>query len=861
MSLGDLVGKLQSVVSSFGTEETKKTEKKEEVSESSSLFESSVKESNEQSDIAGLELGYSEAADDVFEQIFAKKEINRNYQDAKEFQERVNDSLETADIPASVKDKLAPLYNELCSCDNDDKRNQITAQIKKVCAEAEKEGVDESYLKTLDLDIQLDTLHSSNSNKMVALYEKLAEATDDKEREKIHAEIEKENAIYQAESSKTFNQLYIRQHDLSEEQVGGLSTLYSALADATNTDEREMIQSQIKKFCAEENIDYNGELIQELNYNAVQIPQNQKIAELYDKLSETSSEKDRDMIIREINLQTTQSYIEQGEIEQKMIVAEMGLDEKSRDKVFTLLDELSNSKDKFSSEQINDEIAKTLVSAGIDLNGHDYSLLQLTSTNLQKDKELLPLYEQIMTAKSPKKLDEIWQEIEKIETGYEDKFDYLHEKFSNSQKAELKDELSNMYVQLSETTNQDERNRIVSEIIDTEGYMANLDGHLVVNDVAKTLENLGVPNDVINQVTLFASELFADVDNTDTDKILSNIGNIMTQVKQHVEDPAIIDDLNLDIQSAFTEVLRSSELEDLYAQYSNAVSDDDKSMINSKIKQVELKFNNVLNYLESKKLMVDVKSDNVNRLDSLIENINLPEAAKDKFIEKYMELIETNDIPNRDKVLAELQQTVLELNQEFNFDPYGQVMRSINLNEFETRQNIELTDLYGQLSETTDPESRHKLNQKIKALTLEYEKVIKDESYNAWMVDAQQEVVDFINDSLSKSNLPNSVKDELTSLVDDLVTTFDGDERQFQIAKLEQKLIETASEFGFDAKAIRKEILEKEVNMNKEFELAQLQEALLNATSQKEKDVIESKIKQVINNYTKELDSLNKKFK
>ena len=46
MSFGDLIGKLQSVVSSFGTEQTKKTGKKEEVSENS-LFSSMLEKINE----------------------------------------------------------------------------------------------------------------------------------------------------------------------------------------------------------------------------------------------------------------------------------------------------------------------------------------------------------------------------------------------------------------------------------------------------------------------------------------------------------------------------------------------------------------------------------------------------------------------------------------------------------------------------------------------------------------------------------------------------------------------------------------------------------------------------------------------
>ena len=113
MSFGDLIGKLQSVVSSFGTEETKKTEKKEDISDTS-VFASTLKEANDESDITGIEIDFSEAENEVADQIFVNRQINRNKNDAEEFKARVADNLSNANIPEELKDELTPLYSQLC---------------------------------------------------------------------------------------------------------------------------------------------------------------------------------------------------------------------------------------------------------------------------------------------------------------------------------------------------------------------------------------------------------------------------------------------------------------------------------------------------------------------------------------------------------------------------------------------------------------------------------------------------------------------------------------------------------------------------------------------------------------------------
>ena len=84
----------------------------------------------------------------------------------------------------------------------------------------------------------------------------------------------------------------------------------------------------------------------------------------------------------EINYAKTKAFIEEGEIEQKINLAEMNIDDEAKDKVLELFDELSSVIDRNGADKINAEIAQVLAEAGVDLSGRDYALLQLTNTNL-----------------------------------------------------------------------------------------------------------------------------------------------------------------------------------------------------------------------------------------------------------------------------------------------------------------------------------------------------------------------------------------------------------------------------------------------------------------------------------------------
>ena len=463
MSFADAIGKLQGILSSIGTEETKKTEKKDDVSVNS-VFSSALEEVNEEADITGIEIDYSQAADEVAEQLFINKEIHRNAEEAKEWSERVNQELDSANIPESLKDELAPLYAQLCEATDSNQREYISAKIKQKYLEAEANGEDGKKLELLELDLQRYSSYAVKGKVISELNQELAETTNPKMKNKIQTEIEKTYADFAAEESKLFVQSFIRENGLSEEQTAGLSDLYSRLGEATDENSRAQIQAQIQKFCVEQDIDRDGEMMQILNRESQEIAYRQDVSELYDKMLHTNSDKQLDMLGRQFNLMQQEHFIKSDEMEQNIILTQMGLDEDTKQEVLDLYEKFYSSTDESSLALINSKIEKILFDSGVDLNGIDYTSLQSNAINLKMEKEELAVIEQTMNETDPKKLEQLYKQWDEIYSSYEDDFAKMRKKFDDIHNAKDAERLAEMYEQLSNTTNNQDRKAILEQI-------------------------------------------------------------------------------------------------------------------------------------------------------------------------------------------------------------------------------------------------------------------------------------------------------------------------------------------------------------------------------------------------------------
>ena len=581
MSFGDLIGKLQSVVSSFGTEQTKKTGKKEEVSENS-LFSSMLEKINEESDVTGIEIDYSQAADEVAEQLFINKEIHRNAEDAKEWTERVTQELEEANIPASLKDELAPLYGQLCDAIDENQREYITAKIQQKYLEAEANGADGSNFKTLDLDLQIFSSLSLQGKMISELNEKLAEANDYKTRNKIDAEIEKAYADFDIEQSKLYMESYIRENGLSDEQVDGLSELYSQLNEATDENSRAILNAKLDKFCIEQGIDRNSEMMLVLDNNASEIAYDSKLSDLYKQMMHASSDKQIDMIGRKINLVSTEQAVKRSEFQQKISISNMDIDEETKEEVFALLDDLSSVSARGEFDIINAEIAYSLAQAGVDLNGRDYTLFQLETTGLQMEKEYLALHQEALETTDPKKIDEINNKLESIYDSYEPQFDRIHNKLNDIDNKKDAERLSEMYEELSNTTNPEQRKNISEQIkrmIDEQNKT------LLENEILDSYWDLYEATDEVEKETIISQikALHSEYSDMKLEEKLSNLYDDLSKTN----DIASRDTIKAKIKEVENQINKKAELESLYEQLAECSSVGEREKILAKIKELE----------------------------------------------------------------------------------------------------------------------------------------------------------------------------------------------------------------------------------------------------------------------------------
>ncbi|MBQ8887365.1 MAG: hypothetical protein IJY61_06665 [Candidatus Gastranaerophilales bacterium] len=581
MSFTDAIGKLQSVIASLGTEETKKIEKKEDVSESS-LFKSSIEDVNEETDITGIEIDYSQAADEVSEQLFTNREIHRNNNDAKEWSQRLDYELENANISEFLKEELAPLYNELCEATDANVREKISAEIKHKYLEAEANGATGTDFEKLDLDLQRFSSLSAQGKAVSELYEQLAEVDDYEMKNKIYAQIDKTNADFSAEQEKLFMQSYIREFDLSDEQVDGLSDWYSKLSETTDEDARAKIQAEIKKYCAEQGIDSNSEMILGLDLSVAQLSRMQDLSLLYEEAMHTNSDKQLDMIYREINLKNTEHLIKNDEMEQKMILSDMGLDDETKQKVLELFDKLSGVNDRSNADKINAEIAQELAEAGVDLSGRDYALLQLTNTNLQMEKENLEIYEELMYTTNPEKINDLNIKLQNIYESYENEFDNIHEKINNIDEANFVENLGEMYEDLSNATSAEDRNAIkehIQDMIDDKNKeileQKIFDSYFDLYDVDSEAEK--------SQKIAEIQSLHAEYGEMQNERKLSDLYDKLSEAK----DANSRDVIRAEIRKIENEINQKAELESLYEQLAECESIGEREKILAKIKELE----------------------------------------------------------------------------------------------------------------------------------------------------------------------------------------------------------------------------------------------------------------------------------
>lgn len=204
---------------------------------------------------------------------------------------RLKDMINSSDFSDEIKAELKDLYMELSEAASPEERDSIYAQIEQKFQEYE-------LPKEFKTSLDIEALRSASGSELEELYAQLAEASGADQRETIQAKIKEFETNYKHEEAKLVTQDIINSLDLNNEQKEELKDLYTTLSEAQSPEAREQTYTLIKEFCELYNIPEDKTTF--LDLQSLTLERDNKLAELYGKLSEAASEETRDAINQEI---------------------------------------------------------------------------------------------------------------------------------------------------------------------------------------------------------------------------------------------------------------------------------------------------------------------------------------------------------------------------------------------------------------------------------------------------------------------------------------------------------------------------------------------------------------------------------
>lgn len=387
-----------------------KSENKTTDDESSIFSDFSQKESK--IDNQNVDQDYVQSYDDISEQLFINKQVKRNEEFSEKWQNELISTLSNADISDELKNELSSLYNSLINSGDQAKKDRINAQIMHLFAEEERKNNND--LEALYYNLTLSATRVMEGNDLKGLYEQLSECVSQNQKFVFQNEIEKKRSAYQAEESKNFIQSYIYQQDLPKNVKDTLSSLYSDLLDAPYKEQREQIEAQIHLFYSQNGIDKNSELALGLNYNAVISMKNQEITELYEQLSEAYSQNTRDYILCKIETVKSEYDSEIESYSQQMIINDLNIQNEAKSQILGLISEMSNTDSPQKIDALSASISQIMQEAGVDNQSSAYINFNNSVKNLQMNKELKLLYQELSEADSNEQRAELNKEIRDV---------------------------------------------------------------------------------------------------------------------------------------------------------------------------------------------------------------------------------------------------------------------------------------------------------------------------------------------------------------------------------------------------------------------------------------------------------------
>ncbi len=380
------------------------------------------------------------------------------------------------------------------------------------------------------------------------------------------------------------------------------------------------------------------------------------------------------------------------------------------------------------------------------LNGIESKITPQTQLNLAFEAQLRELYEELSEAVGEDARNSIQAKIKELEQKHNMEIKKLNiqdiinstSNLDEEQKAELQD----LYTKLTNATSKDERDSILAEIkqkcqeynvpdstmtkLDIEaidiGFNTELSELYQQLSEASTSEERDAINIEISKRIQSYNKESADlrlkdmINSSDfSDDIKAELQDLYNELSE-AASPEERDSISAQIQQKFEEyqlpkefktsldieALRSasgSELEELYAQLSEANGAEQRESIQAKIKEIETNYNH-----EEAKL---VTQDIINSLD-------LSNEQKEELSSLYTTLSEVKTPEEKEQTLALIKEFIELYNLPEDKTTF------LDLEALTLERDNRLAELYSQLSEAADDETRDAINQEIKAVYDDY---------------------------------------------------------------------------------------------------------------------------------------------
>lgn len=214
---------------------------------------------------------------------------------------RLKNMINSSDFSDDIKAELQDLYTKLSEAASPEARDSISAQIQQKFQEYE-------LPKEFKTSLDVEAIRSASGSDLGKLYEQLAEASEEAEKDKLWAQIKEVTTNYNHEEAKLVTQDVINTLDLSNEQKEELKNLYTTLSASTSPEAKEQTYALIDEFCKLYNIPEDKTTF--LDLQSLIIERDNRLNELYGQLSEVTGDEERNAIKQEIKA-VTEEYSQQ----------------------------------------------------------------------------------------------------------------------------------------------------------------------------------------------------------------------------------------------------------------------------------------------------------------------------------------------------------------------------------------------------------------------------------------------------------------------------------------------------------------------------------------------------------------------